>query len=120
MNRIPNLPGKQRSSARRAAAAVLVGAALAVSVTPASADEYVSGYYRSNGTYVGGYHRTDADGLSGNNYSHYGNYNPYTQRYGTHRDLASIWGAPSYASSTYRPYSSHSYGGSPTRSSGRR
>jgi len=55
------------------AAAVLIGASW-----PAWADEYVHGYYRSNGTYVQPYWRSDPDGNPYNNYSFPGNSNPYT------------------------------------------
>src|SRR5262245_49052694 len=81
-------PGGLRVSraARGTCVALLSGVLLAATVTAASADEYVSGYYRSNGAHVDGYYRTDADGYAGNNYSHDGNYNPHTGRYGTHRD----------------------------------
>lgn len=43
-----------------------------------AADQYVNGYYRSNGTYVQGYHRTAPDNTVNNNYGTYGNVNPYT------------------------------------------
>lgn len=39
---------------------------------------YVRGYYRSNGTYVKPYYRSYSDGYKWNNWSSYGNYNPYT------------------------------------------
>lgn len=44
----------------------------------ASADVYVNGYDRSDGTYVGGHYRSDPDGSRDNNWSHSGNTNPYT------------------------------------------
>jgi hypothetical protein len=44
---------------------------------------YVHGYHRSNGTYVKGYHRTVANHTTKDNYSHKGNYNPWTHKYGT-------------------------------------
>jgi hypothetical protein len=102
--------------ARRGSVAVLAAAALAAATAPASADEYVSGYYRGNGTYVPGYYRTDRDGRTGNNYSHYGNYNPYTGRYGTHRD----GGSSTWRSNSHRTPSSRSYSNSRSYSSGRR
>lgn len=46
---------------------------------------YVNGYYRSNGTYVNGYYRTSPNHTRTDNYSYYGNYNPYTGKYGTRR-----------------------------------
>lgn len=51
----------------------------------AMADVYVNGYYRSNGTYVAPYYRSDPDGNVGNNWSTYGNINPYTGERGTRR-----------------------------------
>lgn len=44
----------------------------------ASADEYVSSHYRSNGTYVSGHHRTSPNSTVRDNYSYKGNYNSYT------------------------------------------
>ncbi len=42
------------------------------------ADEYVNGYYRSDGTYVQGYYRTSPNHYRYDNYSSEGNTNPYT------------------------------------------
>ena len=42
------------------------------------AGSYVRGYYRSNGTYVSPYYRSTSDSYRYNNYSSWGNYNPYT------------------------------------------
>lgn len=42
------------------------------------ADQYVDGYYKSNGTYVNGYWRSSPDGNPYNNFSYPGNTNPYT------------------------------------------
>jgi hypothetical protein len=61
------------------ALALGVGAALA----PAGAQQYVNGYYKSNGTYVQGYYRSTPDGDPSNNYSTRGNINPYTGQVGT-------------------------------------
>lgn len=103
------------SSMVRRASLVAVAAALLVgSAAPASADEYVSGYYRSSGRYVEGYYRTERDGLTSNNYSYYGNYNPYTGVRGTHRDdsfssASDRYGQPSSWSSWSS--SDASYGG---------
>lgn len=52
----------------------------------AHADEYVHGYTRGDGTYVGGYERSSPDGTTANNFSHYGNVNPYTGEIGDRRD----------------------------------
>lgn len=48
-------------------AMVTIVAAPAVLVSPASAQGYVSGHYRSNGTYVQPYYRGPADGNPYNN-----------------------------------------------------
>ena len=53
-------------------------ALLLVILRPANADQYVNGYYRSNGTYVEGYYRSSPDSSPYNNFSYPGNYNPYT------------------------------------------
>jgi hypothetical protein len=49
----------------------------------AFADVSVRGYYRSNGTYVQPHYRSNPDGNVGNNWSTYGNVNPYTGEAGT-------------------------------------
>ena len=53
--------------------------------SPASADQYVHGYYRNNGTYVQPYHRSTPDSTVTNNYSYEGNINPYTGSVGSHK-----------------------------------
>jgi hypothetical protein len=50
---------------------------------------YVHGYTRSNGIHVKGYHRTIANHTTRDNYSHKGNYNPWTHNYGTRTDTPS-------------------------------
>lgn len=45
---------------------------------PVSADQYVNGYTRSDGTYVQGYHRSSPNHTQHDNYSTKGNVNPYT------------------------------------------
>ena len=64
-----------------AAAAAL--AALVATTALASADEYVHGYTRRDGTYVQPYYRSSPDGTVTNNYSFEGNVNPYTGKVGT-------------------------------------
>ncbi|MBB5143961.1 hypothetical protein HNQ38_002061 [Desulfovibrio intestinalis] len=46
-------------------------------------DVYVNGYTRDNGTYVQPHMRTAPDNTTSNNYSTYGNTNPYTGQPGT-------------------------------------
>jgi hypothetical protein len=57
-----------------------LAAAVMVTMIPqiASADVWVDGYHRSNGTWVNGHYRSEPDGYFWNNYSSYGNTNPYT------------------------------------------
>jgi len=57
--------------------------ALALLVSFSSIAEYVSGYTRSNGTYVQPYYRSDRNSTVTDNYSYYGNTNPYTGNVGT-------------------------------------
>ena len=45
-------------------------------------DNRVKGYYRSNGTYVPPHYRTSPDRNIWNNYSTWGNVNPYTDNKG--------------------------------------
>jgi hypothetical protein len=60
-----------------------ITAAIAVGTQASRADEYVSGYYRSNGTYVQPYMRSSPDNSVYNNYSYEGNLNPYTGQVGS-------------------------------------
>jgi hypothetical protein len=69
----------------------------------ARADDYVQGYYRSNGTYVAPYYRTHADHNFYNNYRTYPNINPYTGQIGTRLTphYSSSMSFPSYHHSSY-------------------
>lgn len=49
----------------------------------ASADVYVHGYTKSNGTYVQPHMRSNPDNTRANNWSTQGNVNPYTGQTGT-------------------------------------
>lgn len=46
-------------------------------------DHYVNGYERSNGTYVAPHEQTNPNNTRNDNYSTYGNTNPYTGSRGT-------------------------------------
>ncbi|WJM84033.1 hypothetical protein QUF31_12735 [Dickeya chrysanthemi] len=48
-----------------------------------SSHEKVNGYIKNNGTYVSPYQRTSKDSTQYNNFNTKGNYNPYTNTYGT-------------------------------------
>lgn len=72
---------------------VLGGALILMGLTaPVMANDYVRGYYRSNGTYVQPHWRSSPDGNSYNNWSTQGNVNPYTGRAGTEQPT---WGSNS-------------------------
>ena len=75
---------------------MLMGAALALLAADAAtalADQYVHGYYRRDGTWVRPHYRSDPDGYFWNNYSAYGNVNPYTGERGYKRpSYGSGWG----------------------------
>lgn len=47
------------------------------------ADQYVNGYYKNNGTYVNGHMKTNSNNTKIDNYSTYGNTNPYNGKEGT-------------------------------------
>jgi len=49
----------------------------------AAKDVYVDSYFNNQGTYVQPYHRTSPDSNPYNNYSSYGNTNPWTGKLGT-------------------------------------
>lgn len=61
-------------------------AILAAFSTTVTADQYVNGYTRSDGTYVQGYYRSSPNSVKYDNYSSQGNSNPYTgnKGYGQH------------------------------------
>jgi len=85
-------------------------------ISVASASVYVNGYFRSDGTYVAPHYRSDPDGIFWNNYSSYGNVNPYTGSIGTrwpsYYDYTPSYSSyyPSY-SSYYNYYTPSYYGG---------
>jgi hypothetical protein len=68
----------------------------------AYADTWVNGYTRKDGTNVRGHFRSDPDGDVSNNWSTYGNVNPYTGKAGTKRYF-------DYDSSRYSSPSSNDY-----------
>ena len=89
--------------------AAVFGACALFAGQQAKADDYVGGYFRSNGTYVAPYFRTHADHDFYNNYSTYPNINPYTGSMGTR--LTPSY-SPSFSIPSYRmPSFSHRYGG---------
>ena len=79
--------------------ALAVAIALACFASAASADQYVRGYTRQNGTYVQPHMQTNSNGNPFDNYSTRGNVNPYTGQIGTHNPHA-VPPAPLYPSVT--------------------
>ena len=71
-------------------------------------DVYVRGYYRSDGTYVQPHYRSAPDGNPWNNFSTYGNVNPYTGQPG-YRRPDSYYGN-SYGQGYTRPRYRNPYG----------
>ena len=64
----------------------IIFAALAATVcfaSTASADQYVNGHFRRDGTYVEPYYRSSPNNTPYDNYSTRGNVNPYTGQAGT-------------------------------------
>ena len=57
---------------------LLVSIFIALASCSALADNYVQGYFKSDGTYVPGYFRSSQDNTNTNNYSTQPNVNPYT------------------------------------------
>lgn len=51
-----------------------------------SAQTWVDGYTRKDGTYVLGHYRSDGNSTKSDNYGSQGNTNPYTGEKGTRRD----------------------------------
>ncbi len=68
--------------------ALLVGALAFMLASPALADTFVDGHFRSDGTYVQPHYRSAPDGNFFNNWSTRGNVNPHTGQSGT-RDYPS-------------------------------
>lgn len=88
----------------RFALAVLV--CLSVSSLSVAAD-HVRGYVTHNGTYVAPHYRSHADGNFYNNWSTYGNVNPYTGSYGTRHYPSHTYGGYSVPSYSYPSYQSY-------------
>lgn len=86
----------------RKLAVVLVGLIMALFLftAVASADVYVRGYFRKDGTYVRPHFRSDPDGIPFNNWSYPGNINPYTGKIATGNPDTYL---KNYYLRTYRP-----------------
>jgi len=68
--------------------------AFLASASSALADQYVAPYVRQDGTMVEGHFRSSPNGTATDNYSTYGNTNPYTGERGTVHPHS--YSAPSY------------------------
>ncbi|MGY4691012.1 hypothetical protein [Salibacterium sp. K-3] len=69
---------------RKSGIAVVVSLIFQINmIDSVDADTWVDGYFRDDGTHVEGHFRSDRDGNFWNNYSSYGNINPYTGERGT-------------------------------------
>lgn len=80
---------------KRLILAAIAGSLLVPSI--ASAQVYVKGYTKSDGTYVAPHYRSSPNSTKLDNYSTKGNVNPYTGKVGTQSPYPST-------SSTYQPY----------------
>lgn len=100
---------------KRILTVLLISCFLVILFAPlASADTWVNGYFRSNGTYVQGHWRSDPDGSFYNNYSYKYNTNPYTGRQGTKSYSPLYKSYSSYYDGSYStPYRSNLYYYSP-------
>lgn len=76
-----------------------------MSLMPQANAWWVDWYYKSNWTYVSWYYRTDANNTVTDNYSYYGNYNPYTWDIGSNY----YWDAPTSEYYWLDDYSSYDY-----------
>jgi hypothetical protein len=68
-----------------------------------SADSYVKGYLKSNGTYVAPHYRSTSNNTINDNWSTKGNVNPYTGKLGTKKS--------NYGLKTYNTKTKKSWGG---------
>jgi hypothetical protein len=82
-----------------------ISLALLASANIASADEYVNGYTRRDGTYVQPYEKTSPNNSMYDNYSTKGNTNPYNGEKGYVNPDNNSSG--SYGNNSYGNYSGH-------------
>lgn len=85
----------------------VIAAAVVALPSITSAQTYVNGYYRSNGTYVAPHYRSAPDGNPYNNWSTVGNVNPYTGQPGTKNPYSSYGSSNGSYGSYPNPYSSY-------------
>ena len=83
---------------------VLFAVVALAALSAARADTWVNGYLRKDGTYVQGHWRSDPDNKYWNNWSSWGNTNPYTSEKGYNLPkLDDYLQRPSYYDYQYRP-----------------
>ena len=70
---------------------IILAILFASSIASVQADVWIKGYFNSYGTWVQGHYRSSPDSSFSNNYSSWGNTNPYTGRRGYKR-CTSYWG----------------------------
>jgi hypothetical protein len=95
------LAQRRSSTAIRSSSARSLGT-LRQTRTTSSGEVSVRGYHRRDGTYVAPYKRTAADGDFYNNWSTYGNVNPYTGRPGTKTSPPVGYGQDVWVNGYYR------------------
>lgn len=89
---------------------IALGVVLSLVAALAMADQYVNGYFRSDGTYVAPHYRSSPNSSRFDNYSTQGNTNPYTGQRGyvnPYSQPAPVYTPRSYNYGTqprYRPY----------------
>ena len=75
--------------------------------TAVLADQYVQGYFRSDGTYIAPHYQTAPNNTKLDNYSTRGNVNPYTGQPGyksPYYTTPKVAPAPRYEPYQYKPY----------------
>ena len=75
-----------KSTIKKVITFLVFSSALIAPNMKAFADVSVNGYYRSNGTYVDPHYRSDPNHTASDNWSSYGNTNPYTGQKGYNRN----------------------------------
>ena len=64
---------------------IIIFSILIITSLSVIADTYVKGYTKSDGTSVKGHYRSSPNGTVTDNYSYYGNTNPYTGKTGSNK-----------------------------------
>lgn len=87
---------------------LVMGLAIGLASLGLSADQWVNGYSRSDGTYVQGHYRSSPNSTVTDNFSFKGNRNPYTGEIGSNRyesnPTSPYYNGRSSGSSAFQPY----------------